>query len=75
MPITDGAMERQAAGQALAARRERCLFISNMVTWSLPKTFVSLSRARARHCRDLLDEDARRLERNQHPQTHRCGER
>ena len=32
-------------------------------------------RARPRHCRDLLDEDARRLERNQHPQTHRCGER
>jgi hypothetical protein len=26
-------------------------------------------RARPRHCRDLLDEDARRLERNQHPQT------
>jgi hypothetical protein len=32
-------------------------------------------RARPRHGRDLLDEDARRLERNQHPQTHRCGER
>ena len=30
---------------------------------------------RPRHGRDLLDEDARRLERNQHPQTHRCGER
>ena len=32
-------------------------------------------RARPRHGRDLLDEDARWLERNQHPQTHRCGER
>ena len=63
------------AGLSQFKCRERCLFISNMVTLSWPKTFVSLSRVRPRHCRDLLDEDARRLERNQHPQIHRCGER